>query len=182
MERAVVNAIIEEREKRKKSRQVKKMCKKILRFLLSTTGLLLVNAAVMIIGAYIFQHLEQGNEIAECFKKHSDYYIAENLTLVRLMELAQRVEQEVEEGQPIEEQQPDVKQHLQMYLKSFALSVLDTGYNLTRDCQLLKEDGEGSVWSLTSSLVFTLTVVTTIGMHTVCYSNCCTVGVIHYVI
>lgn len=161
MKKAVIEAIIEERDRRKKSRRLKKGCKKVLRFFLSTTGLLLLNTMVMVLGAYIFKHLEEANELAECVNKRKDYYIAENVTLEMLMGMVVRLD-DIEELSV--EGEAEVVEYFQDSLKSFALSVLDTGYRITKECELMgTEEGESYGWSFTGALVFTLTVITTIG-------------------
>lgn len=161
MEKAVIDAIIEERDRRKKSRRIKKGFKKVLKFFLSTSGLLLLNALVMVLGAFIFQHLEHPNELAACVNMRRDYYIAEDVTLDKLMGMAMRLDTV---GELSAEGEEEVIEYFQRYLKSFALSVLETGYRVTKDCELIgTEEGEGCDWSFTGSLVFTLTVITTIG-------------------
>lgn len=157
MEKAVIDAIIEERNRRKKSRRLKKGSKKVLKFFLSTSGLLLLNALVMVLGAFIFRHLEHPNELAECANMRRDYYIAEDVTLKMLMRMAMRLDAV---GELAAEGEAEVVESFQDSLKSFALSVLDSGFRVTKDCELIGTEGE---WSFAGSLVFTLTVITTIG-------------------
>jgi len=50
-------------------------------------------------------------------------------------------------------------------LRAFSLSVLDIGYNVSKNCsQLGMEDGPQYSWSLVGSIMFAMTITTTIGM------------------
>jgi len=157
----VVDAILEERERKKKAKKAKKYCIKVIKFLASTIGLLLINIAWMVAGAFIFQHLEEMNELEGCRNAKTDYEAAENATLTLLMDMAQRLDGV---GAMSDQNKLAVVEEFQGYLDSFALSVLDTGHDHTVDCEMMgKPNGTEFNWSWQGSLVFAVTVVTTIG-------------------
>lgn len=178
-EKAVVEAIKEERDRKRKSKRCKKACIKVLKFLLSTVGLMLINGLLILGGAYIFSHLEQTNEKQGCINQQNDYFEAENATLILLMDMAQRMDGV---GAMTDAELLAVVAEFRDYLKSFALSVLDTGYDVSVDCQRMGEEGGPSYsWSISGSLVFAFTVVTTIGKFQPLYSlatrvlQCCSI-------
>ncbi|XP_067928677.1 TWiK family of potassium channels protein 9-like [Watersipora subatra] len=160
-EQAVVEAIREEREKKRKSRRLKKACIKVLKFLFSTAGLFLINAALILGGAYMFSHLEKTNEQQGCRNSRDDYKEAENATLILLMDMAQRMDGI---GAMTDVELLEVVAEFRGYLESFALSVIDTGYDVSLDCETMGEEGGTEFnWSVKGSLVFAITVATTIG-------------------
>lgn len=162
-EQAVVLAIKEVREKKKKTKRFKKACIKVLKFFFSTAGLFLINGLILIGGAFLFSHLEQTNEQQSCINARNDYIKAENATLILLMDMAQRMDGV---GAMTDEELLEVVAEFRGYLESFALSVLDTGYDVSLDCDKMgTDDGEEFSWSFTGSLVFAVTVATTIGEH-----------------
>jgi len=157
----VVDAIIEHRDKKRKSKQLKKGCIKVFKFFLSTAGLFLINGLILGLGAFIFNKLEATNELANCRNSRSDYQEAENATLILLMDMAQRMDGV---GQLTGDDKQKVVDEFQGYLESFALSVIDTGYSVGKDCELLgTPEGEEYDWSFTQSFVFAVTIATTIG-------------------
>lgn len=162
-ERVVIEAIREERERKRKSKRFRKACIRVLKFFLSTAGLFIINIAVLFLGAFIFKHLELTNEIEGCKNSRNDYEEAENATLILLMDMAQRMDGI---GSLSSQGKQEVVDEFQGYLEAFALSVLDTGYDVSLDCDMLGEPGGPEPdWSLTGSLVFAVTVTTTIGMR-----------------
>lgn len=160
-EKIVLDAIMEKRAKEKSSRRIKKACLKIFKFLLSTAGLLVINVIILVLGAFIFKHLEEANEIQVCNNSRGDYYKAENATLLFLMQMAEGFDAS---GPMKEADRLKAVEQFSDYLKSFALSVLETGYDISEECEKIGEPGgPRQKWSLIRSLVFSLTVITTIG-------------------
>ena len=160
-ERVVIEAIKEERERKRKSKRFKKACIRVIKFFLSTAGLFILNIGVLFLGAFIFKHLELTNEIESCKNSRNDYMEAENATLILLMDMAQRMDGI---GSLSAQGKQEVVDEFQGYLEAFALSVLDTGYDVSLDCDMLGlEGGHEPDWSITGSLVFAVTVTTTIG-------------------
>lgn len=160
-EKAVVDAIKEERGRKKKAKKAKKACIKILKFFLSTAGLFLINGLLLVGGAYLFSHLEKTNELQSCKNARDDYIEAENATLILLMDMAQRMDGL---GTMDDDELAAIVAEFRGYLEAFALSVLDTGHDVSVDCDKMgTPEGKEYLWSFTGSLVFAVTVATTIG-------------------
>lgn len=160
-ERVVIEAIMDEREKKRKSKKMKKWCIGVFKFFLSTAGLLILNGLVMALGGFIFENLETENEIQGCKNSAIDYFDAENATLILLMDKAQQLDGISTYSA---EQKQELVNTFQDHLRQFSLSVLDTGHDYQKDCDLLgTPEGEELDWSFRGSLVFAVTVVTTIG-------------------
>lgn len=160
-EQSVVEAILQSREQKKKSRKLKKGCIKVAKFFLSTAGLAVINGIILVIGAYIFEHLEQTNEQEVCKNQRRDYLEAENATVILLMDMAKRLDGV---GAMSGQKKQEVIDEFQRHMESFALSVLDTDYDVSKDCDKMGEVGGPEFdWSFKGSLVFAVTVATTIG-------------------
>lgn len=166
-EAVVVEAIKEERDKKKKTRRIKKTCIKVVKFFLSTAGLGVLNGLFLALGAYIFSHLEQTNELENCKSKALEYYDAENATIILLMDMAQRMDGI---GAMSNQEKQGVIDEFQGYLESFALSVLSTGYDVGVVCDDKGTPGNDYEWSFQNSLLFALTIATTIGQYEITFS------------
>lgn len=157
----IANALDAEREKRRRLKRLRKVCSRIMRFLLSTVGLIALNAVIIVVGAYTFQHLEEINEIEMCYHARHDYHMAENETLLLLMNATRQLQSL---GNISDNVQADFQQDVKDLLKSYALSALGTKYNITVSCEDMgKHNGTELKWSLAGSFLFAATVITTIG-------------------
>lgn len=157
-ERVVVAAIMEERQKKRKTKRFKKACAKVLKFTVSTAGLMVINFGIMALGGYIFTQLELDNEIQSCKNAEADYILAENNTLILIMDIAQQMDG----SGPLSDEELLKKQdEFKENIRKFALSVLDTGFQYDTDCDTKEHD-----WRFINSLLFAVTIVTTIGKLT----------------
>lgn len=162
-EKVVIDAIKEERERKLRTKKFKKACVRFTKFFLSTAGLFILNIGVLFLGAFIFNSLELTNEIEGCHNMRNDYMEAENATLILLMDMAQRMDGI---GSMTAQSKKEVVDEFQVYLQSFALSVLDTSYQVDLDCDKLGNGDDTDTepdWSFRGSLIFAVTVTTTIG-------------------
>ncbi|XP_074650138.1 TWiK family of potassium channels protein 7-like [Tubulanus polymorphus] len=135
-------------QKRKKCIGV---CKKFLKFLFSHVGLFLMVCLYSVMGGFIFEHLEKTNEKSECFNKYDKYVIQENDTTNRLYDITQQGNDEY-----------DTKVSMVKVLQRFRHNVV--ALDLDVNCSLLGEPGGiSNKWSWAGSLMFSVTVVSTIG-------------------
>ena len=149
-----------EPEPEKKS-AAKNCCKKTLKFLFSHIGLCLMVVAYAIAGGFIFQHLEKPNEKAVCSKGQEKYGPMENNTKYKLWMLAKTyTEGDVDDP----ENEMNALSEIQKLLSTFRDNSLDLGYN-GENCSMMGEPGGPSYsWGFPGALLFSVTVITTIGM------------------
>ena len=133
----------------------KNCCKKTLKFLFSHIGLCGMVVAYSVAGGFIFRHLEQTNERMECQKAFEKYEPAENDTQQKLWAIAQNFPDPDSEEYAIAE--------FQKVLHSYRKVVLDLDYD-GKNCSMYGEEG-GPVysWSFPGAMLFSVTVITTIG-------------------
>ena len=135
-------------------------CKKFLKFLFSHIGLCGMVVAYSVAGGFIFQHLEQTNEKQECVKKMDKYNPMENETTFKLWEIAQAFVPESNDDTEIE---PKALGEIESILKKFRTDVLELDYD-GKNCTIMgDEGGPGFQWSFPGALLFSVTVITTIG-------------------
>ena len=135
----------------------KNCCKKVLKFMFSHIGLCGMVIAYSVAGGFIFQHLEQTNERMECEKAYEKYHPAENDTMHKLWNIAQSFRNDDDEDNALNE--------FQKVLQNFRKIVLDLDYD-GRNCSLYGEkDGPSYLWNFPGALLFSVTVITTIGKH-----------------
>ena len=154
-----MQAIMQERQKKKRAKQFKKACGRVLKFALSTAGLLVINFGVMGLGGYIFSKLELDNEIQSCISAERDYFENENNTLILIMDIAQQMDSS---GPLSDSDLMDIQISFRDNLRKFSLAVLDSGFSYDIDCNTKEHD-----WRFLNSLLFAITIVTTIGMSMV---------------
>ena len=133
----------------------KNCCKKLLKFMFSHIGLCGMVVAYSIAGGFIFEHLEKHNEQVECIKAMETYQPAENETRFKLWEISQNVH---------DPEDTDVA--LKAYttvLQKFRKQVLELGYDGKNCTAMGEEGGPGFQWSFSGALLFSVTVITTIG-------------------
>lgn len=154
-----------ENEERKKTGALQ-ILGKIVKFLFSSAGLFFINIAYILLGMVIFMKLEQPNEREQCFVGEANYKKVENASIYLMMDILT----DVSMGRLQLEKDPDlpgyqqVRNEYQTVLQAFTQSVLDIGHDASVNCSRLGEEGTPYTWSNYASLVFAMTVTTTIGM------------------
>lgn len=130
-------------------------CKKALKFMFSHIGLCGMVVAYSVAGGFIFQHLEQTNERMECQRSLEKYEPAENDTVHKLWQISANFRND-------DLMEIAVKE-FQKVLQSFRKVTLDLGYD-GRNCSMYGEpDGPSYSWNFPGSMLFSVTVITTIG-------------------
>lgn len=121
----------------------------------SHIGLCGMVIAYSVAGGFIFQHLEQTNERMECEKALEKYDPAENDTMNKMWEISSAYKNADDEEQALKQ--------FQSVLQNFRQIVLDLGYDGS-NCSLYGELGGPSyAWNFAGSMLFSVTVITTIG-------------------
>ena len=133
----------------------KNCCKKVLKFVFSHIGLCGMVIAYSITGGFIFQHLEQTNELEECRKARDRYDPLLNATSNTLWEISTNFRNDEDMEWALGE---FVKQ-----LNNFRTDVLALGYD-GKNCTQM-EDEKKYQWSFSGALLFSVTVITTIGKY-----------------
>ncbi len=128
-------------------------CKKVLKLSFSHIGLSGMVIAYTIFGGFIFKHLEQPNELAECKRDRDDYYPLLNLTSHILLEISMQFRTVNDPGYVLDE--------FEQQLTKFGKEILTLGYNGT-NCTEMEEKNKYQ-WSFPGALLFSVTVITTIG-------------------
>jgi hypothetical protein len=133
----------------------KNCCKKVLKFLFSHIGLCGMVVAYSVLGGFIFRHLEQTNERMECQTAFELYEPAENDTMYKLWQISTNFRTDDDIDYALKE--------FQKVLQSYRKVVLDLGYD-GRNCSMYGEtNGPTYAWNFAGSMLFSVTVITTIG-------------------
>ena len=133
----------------------KDCCKKALKFLFSHIGLCGMVIAYSVAGGFIFQHLEKTNEKQECVKQKDKYDPLQNLTMFKLWEISSSFRADDDQEYALLE--------FEKQLEKFRDDVIALGYD-GKNCTALDEAGPpGYKWSFPGALLFSVTVITTIG-------------------
>ena len=148
----------ERREAEEDRRAGRDCCKKALKFLFSHIGLTGMVLAYAVAGGFIFQHLEKTNEKQECLKAEERYQPTENDTKYKMWEIAKMF------GQDEENIDTALPQFVTV-LQKFRNDVLKLGYEGQNCSRMGETDGPGYKWSFASSMLFSVTVMTTIGEY-----------------
>ena len=115
----------------------------------------------MCLGGFIFMHLEQTNEKQECINARDQYLPAENDTINKLWMICKTFTNDDEMIYAMIE--------LQKVLRIFRDNVVSIGWDSEKDCDLMgEENGPAYNWNLAGSILFSVTVFTTIGKITTC--------------
>lgn len=138
-------------------------CKMFTKFFLSHIGLCVMVVLYSVAGGFIFQHLEQTNEKQECIKKMDKYTDMANGTVDELWTASQAfVQQWIDDNQDEERAQEAISE-FRSYLVRFRDDTIELDYD-GKDCDKMGEDdGPGYQWSFPGALLFSVTVITTIG-------------------
>ena len=126
-----------------------------LKFIVPKVVLIAVVMGYSLAGGYIFGHLESTNEKQECFEKMQKYQPVVNETVDQLWATitSYRNPGDIQAGIEVFRKQ----------LSTFRDRTLSIGYDGT-DCATLGEvNGTALQWSLPGAVLFSITVITTVG-------------------
>lgn len=144
-------------EERKIKELRKKRRVKILRAIGTMLALILSNVTVLLMGTYLFHYLESYQEIEDCFSHRKSYSELSNTTSNLMMLKAA----DLHAGKVVsDEAKVLVKDAYKEYLVDFAKQVKKLKHNPQFNCGNLSTNAS---WTIDSSLVFSLSVITTIG-------------------
>ncbi|KAH9492762.1 Potassium channel sub K member 18 [Bulinus truncatus] len=134
-------------------------CKKITKFLFSHIGLCAMVVLYCVAGGFIFEHLEKNNEEQICYESRSEYEPMQSKTINSTLKIFYDYG-----GAITNEQTRDLMiLQLESVLETFRNNTLAIGYN-GRWCQLYGQpNGPTYDWSWAGAVLFSVTVVTTIG-------------------
>ncbi|KAL3866049.1 hypothetical protein ACJMK2_043390 [Sinanodonta woodiana] len=128
-------------------------CRRAFGFILSHFGLCILVTLYLMAGASIFEQLEKDNEVKECFDGLKDYNKMETATLESLRTIIYSLYPESDGS----------TKRIMGLLETFGSNVMDIKYD-GRDCENYGQPGGPQFkWSWHGSLLFVVTVVSTIG-------------------
>ena len=133
-------------------------CKMFWKFMFSHIGLCAMVVLYCVAGGFIFEHLEKANELEICYESRKEYLPMQDRTLENLKKVI------LENNLDTDAMMIQMKSILQ----TFRNNSLAIGYD-GRDC-----DGYGNPngpvyeWSWPGALMFSVTVITTIGNFHTC--------------
>ncbi|XP_050402823.1 TWiK family of potassium channels protein 7 [Patella vulgata] len=132
-------------------------CKKFAKFLFSHIGLCGMVILYCVAGGFIFEHLEKNNEQQICYESRSEYNPMENKTIESILKIFN------DYGFPTENNRALMEVQVKSVLETFRNNTLAIGYD-GRDCGAYGRTG-GPIysWSWAGSLMFSVTVISTIG-------------------
>ncbi|ESP01297.1 hypothetical protein LOTGIDRAFT_73684, partial [Lottia gigantea] len=131
--------------------------KKFAKFLFSHVGLCGMVVLYCVAGGFIFEHLEKNNEQMICYESRSEYNPMENKTIESILKIFN------DYGFPTENNRALMEVQVKSVLETFRNNTLAIGYD-GRVCGTYGEPG-GPVyaWSWAGSVMFSVTVISTIG-------------------
>lgn len=148
-------------DRRKKA--MKGCLKKAFKFIFSQFGLCAIVTLYGVAGGFIFQHLEKTNEKQECLEAMLKYYPMENATVYRLWDVASSFQEKDDAVFALDA--------FQKQLQSFRDDVLALGFDGSNCSAMGEPGGPQYQWSYSGSLLFSVTVFTTIGICLIAYSS-----------
>ena len=133
-------------------------CKKFAKFLFSHIGLSAMVVLYCVAGGFIFEHLEKNNEEQICYESRSEYNPMEAKTINSTMKIFTDYG-----GVTTDANRELMEVQIRSILETFRSNTLAIGYD-GRDCNAYgKEGGPKYEWSWAGGLMFSVTVVSTIG-------------------
>ncbi|KAL8606445.1 hypothetical protein ACOMHN_015534 [Nucella lapillus] len=133
-------------------------CKTVAKFLFSHVGLCAMVVLYCVAGGFIFEHLEKNNEEQICYESRDEYSPMETKTINSTLQVF------VQYGGVVSTATRELMVvQLRSILETFRSNTLAIGYD-GRDCGAYgKEGGPTYSWSWAGGLMFSVTVVSTIG-------------------
>ncbi len=150
----------------------KECCKTFSKFIFSHIGLCGMVVLYSVIGGFTFQYLEQTNEKQLCIEAENAFLPMEAETVQNLWVMSKAFYSQYESDGMDPEVQGEALDAFHAVLQQFRDDTLELGYD-GKNCSMMGEvDGPGYQWSFPGSLLFSVTVITTIGACVVaCYGN-----------
>ncbi|KAM7541390.1 hypothetical protein Aperf_G00000038812 [Anoplocephala perfoliata] len=133
------------------SRKITRCCQKTLKVLTSAVGTLILVCIYLVVGALMFQYLEQANELKACYETYEKYRDKLNTSVVRATGIV---------GSGLNSDV--VASQLESALIDFAETLFALDFPPSKNCTDLLEP-YGSQWNWINALYFCATVITTIG-------------------
>ena len=130
-------------------------CKRSAKVILKNVFLCLLVTLFAIAGGVIFQHLENTNERQECIETMNKYIPMENQTAHSLWQISTSFTDEDDVDLAVNEFRKQVQ--------TFRDNVLALKYDGSNCTAMGEEGGPKYMWSFSGSLLFAVTVFTTIG-------------------
>ncbi|KAK0060203.1 TWiK family of potassium channels protein 18 [Biomphalaria pfeifferi] len=133
-------------------------CRTVTKFLFSHIGLCLMVVLYCVAGGFIFEHLEKNNEEQICYESRSEYEPMQSKTINSTLNIF------YQNGGIVNDKAREMMVlQLESVLETFRNNSLAIGYN-GRWCQLYGQpNGPSYDWSWPGAVLFSVTVVTTIG-------------------
>ena len=141
----------------------KDCCKTFTKFIFSQLGLCGMVILYSAAGGFIFQHLEQTNEKQLCLEAENAYMPMEHTKKHDLWEMSKAFYNQYTKDGDDPEVQTKALAAFKDELIKFRDDALELGYD-GKNCSKMGEvDGPGYQWSFPGALLFSVTVITTIG-------------------
>ncbi|KAK7116496.1 potassium channel subfamily K member 18-like isoform X2 [Littorina saxatilis] len=133
-------------------------CKKFAKFAFSHIGLSAMVVLYCVAGGFIFEHLEKNNEEQICYESQSEYKPMEIKTINSTMKIFTDYG-----GIATDSNRDLMERQIRSILETFRSNTLAIGYD-GRECSKYGQvDGPVYEWSWAGGLMFSVTVVSTIG-------------------
>ena len=141
----------------------KECCKTFTKFIFSQLGLCGLVITYSVAGGYIFQHLEQTNEKQLCMEAMEAYIPMEFTKKTGLWTMSKAFYNQYTKDGNDPEVQAKALAAFKSELVQFRDDVLELGYDGQNCTKMGEADGPGYQWSFPGALLFSVTVITTIG-------------------
>lgn len=126
--------------------------KHVLKVFFSYFGPLLAVIGYMVMGGYLFNYLEEENEILACKNLESKFNSKLNESLERTFSFAQSGLNTTQ-----------TREKLESALRTFAKDMFVLGFDPNKDCSLIGTPGHLPDWNVPNAIFFSATIMTTIG-------------------
>ncbi|XP_013380998.1 uncharacterized protein LOC106152065 [Lingula anatina] len=148
-------------KKQKKGSAAARYCKLVVKYTFSHVGLIIMVILYSVAGGFLFQSLEEPNELDECKVSEASYQVIENATLNKMWEITNTI---------TNDNKDQIVELFTELMRNYSVDTIDNGHEPTKVCNMLgKEDPvSGQVdyqynWNWPNAFLFALTIVSTIG-------------------